>query len=298
MDIIELFIDENDEVSGIEAISVVEQPAIEEDFIALKNQEFKLAEVDKEKRILMGAALIPNKPIYRKSGDQEYYIYFSRDTVRKASELFFIRGNQSNSTFEHQLPLEGLTAVESWIVESEKDKSRMYNLNVPIGTWMVSMKVNNDEVWKQVKAGEVKGFSIEGYFADKLERPNEPVKDDLEMKAQKKIEELKELFSTQKVDLSLTSDFENSFNKANDAGLKIGQSLIDNLREAEVKFEKNISEWQKAIKFGDKLKDAYKTLGVDMPQIIKNKILSCEAGIKENQKIISATKKFKSAITN
>jgi hypothetical protein len=195
MDIIELFIDEEDEVSGIEAISVVEQPAIEEDFIALKNQEFKLAEVDKEKRILMGAALIPNKPIYRKSGDQEYYIYFSRDTVRKASELFFIRGNQSNSTFEHQLPLEGLTAVESWIVESEKDKSRMYNLNVPIGTWMVSMKVNNDKVWKQVIAGEVKGFSIEGYFADKLERPNEPVKDDLEMKAQEKIEELKKLLN-------------------------------------------------------------------------------------------------------
>ena len=132
MDIIELFIDENDEVSGIEAISVVEQPAIEEDFIALKNQEFKLAEVDKEKRILMGAALIPNKPIYRKSGDQEYYIYFSRDTVRKASELFFIRGNQSNSTFEHKLPLEGLTAVESWIVESEKEEKQALSVQEPV----------------------------------------------------------------------------------------------------------------------------------------------------------------------
>ena len=116
----------------------------------------------------MGAALIPNKPIYRRNGKQEYYIYFSKDTVRKASELFFIRGNQNNSTFEHQLPLQGLTAVESWIVESEHDKSRAYDLNVPIGTWMVSMKVNNDDVWKQVKAGEVKGFSIEGYFADKI----------------------------------------------------------------------------------------------------------------------------------
>ncbi|QDP48361.1 MAG: putative peptidase [Prokaryotic dsDNA virus sp.] len=179
MDIVELFIDENDEVSGIEAISVVENPAIEENFIALKNQEFKLAEVDKEKRILMGAALIPNKPIYRTNGEQEYYIYFSQATVRKASELFFIKGNQNNSTLEHQLELKGLTAVESWIVESEQDKSRMYDLNVPIGTWMVSMKVNNDDVWKKVKAGEVKGFSIEGYFADKLERPNEPVKDEM-----------------------------------------------------------------------------------------------------------------------
>ena len=62
MDIIELFIDENDEVSGIEAVSIVENPAIEEDFVALKTQEFKFAEVNKEKRILMGAALIPNKP--------------------------------------------------------------------------------------------------------------------------------------------------------------------------------------------------------------------------------------------
>ena len=200
MEIIELFIDETDEVSGIEAISVVENPAIESDFVALKKQEFKLAEVDQEKRILMGAALIPNKPIYRQSGEQEYYIYFSQATVRKASELFFINGNQNNSTLEHELQLKGLTAVESWIVESEQDKSRMYDLNVPMGTWMVSMKVNNDDVWKKVKAGEVKGFSIEGYFADKLERPNEPVKqsvDQSEQKAQEVIDELKELFSNE-----------------------------------------------------------------------------------------------------
>ena len=227
MDIIELFIDEEDEVSGIEAISVVENPAIESDFIALKNQEIKLAEVDKEKRILMGAALIPNKPIYRQSGDQEFYIYFSRDTVRKASELFFIKGNQNNTTLEHQLELKGLTAVESWIVESEQDKSRMYNLNVPIGTWMVSMKVNNDKVWKQVKAGEVKGFSIEGYFADKLQRPNEPIKDDMsEQIAETKIEELKQLFSTQKIELSIADELKDLINR----GLKIETQLSTDIR--------------------------------------------------------------------
>ena len=193
MDIIELFIDETDEAAGIEAISVVENPAIESDFIALKKKEFKLAEVDKEKRILMGAALIPNKPIYRQSGEQEYYIYFSKNTVRKASELFFINGNQNNSTLEHELKLKGLTAVESWIVESEQDKSRMYDLKVPMGTWMVSMKVNNDDVWKKVQAGEVKGFSIEGYFADKLERPNESN----ELKAQAKLKKLKKLLTSE-----------------------------------------------------------------------------------------------------
>ena len=178
MDIVELFIDENDEVSGIEAVSIVENPAIEEDFIALKNQEFKFAEVNKEKRILMGAALIPNKPIYRKSGDKDYYIYFSRDTVRKASELFFIRGNYNKSTLEHGKALSGLVAVESWLVEDpEKDKSAAYGMSMPKGTWMLSMKVQNDDVWNDyVKTGKVKGFSIEGYFADKLERPNEPNK--------------------------------------------------------------------------------------------------------------------------
>ena len=176
MDIIELFIDENDDVSGIEAVSIVENPAIEEDFVALKNQEFKFAEVNKEKRILMGAALIPNKPIYRRSEDNEYYIYFSRDTVRKASELFFIRGNHNKSTLEHQMPLEGLVAVESWIVEDkDKDKSKFYGMDMPLGTWMLSMKVLNNDVWENyVKTGKVKGFSIEGYFADRLERPNEP----------------------------------------------------------------------------------------------------------------------------
>ena len=201
MDIVELFIDEEDAI-GIEAISVVESPAIEEDFIALKNQEFKLAEVDKEKRILMGAALIPNKPIYRRNEDNEYYIYFSRDTVRKASELFFINGNQNNSTLEHQVPLTGLSVVESWIVESEKDKTRHYNMEVPIGTWMVSMKVLNDEIWNDyVKTGKVKGFSIEGYFADKAERPKDKtIKDDLEEEAQELVEELKQMLKGEKLE--------------------------------------------------------------------------------------------------
>jgi hypothetical protein len=226
MDIVELFIDENDEVSGIEAISVVENPAIEENFIALKNQEFKLAEVDKEKRILMGAALIPNKPIYRTNGEQEYYIYFSQATVRKASELFFIKGNQNNSTLEHQLELKGLTAVESWIVESEQDKSRMYDLNVPIGTWMVSMKVNNDDVWKKVKAGEVKGFSIEGYFADKLERPNEPLKDKMseqEEMANELVEELKHILKEE--NLESYSDYPSGVKNNAKKGIELNEKV-------------------------------------------------------------------------
>ena len=181
MRIVELILDEEQEI-GIEAISVVENPAIEEDFIALKSQEFKLAEVDKEKRILMGALLIPNKPIYRRNGEDEYYIYFSKDTVLKASQMYLMQGKQNNSTLEHQYQINGLSLVESWIVEDKvHDKSVKYGMDLPLGTWVGAVKVNNDEIWNEfVKTGKVKGFSIEGYFADKMERPkDQTIKDEL-----------------------------------------------------------------------------------------------------------------------
>jgi len=170
MKIIELIIDENEQLSGVDAVSIVEFPAIESNFISL-NKQLALAKVDDEKRILMGAALIPNKHIYRRNGNDEYYIFFSDETVRKASELFLMNSNQNNATLEHDKELKDLSIVESWIVEdTEMDKSKKYGLDAPVGTWMVSMKVNNDAIWNDfVKTGKVKGFSIEGYFSDKLE---------------------------------------------------------------------------------------------------------------------------------
>ena len=170
MRIVELVIDDEEDLAGVEAISIVEFPAIEENFIAL-NEQLQLTKIDEEKRILMGAALIPNKNIYRRNGNDEYYIFFSDDTVRKASELFLMNSNQHNTTLEHEKKLNDLTVVESWIVEdTEMDKSKKYGLNAPVGTWMVTMKVNNESIWNDfVKTGKVKGFSIEGIFADKLE---------------------------------------------------------------------------------------------------------------------------------
>ena len=181
MKIIELILDEDQEETGIDAISIVESPAIESDFVALKSQEMKLAEVDKDKKLLLGALLIPNKPIFRNGDEGDYYIFFSKDTVMKASQMYLKNGYQSNSTLEHKESLDGLTLVESWLVEDKvHDKSRKYGMDVPLGTWMGSVKVNNDEIWKEyVKTGKVKGFSIEGYFADKMERPKESVKEDM-----------------------------------------------------------------------------------------------------------------------
>lgn len=171
MKIVELILDEMEELMGIQAISIVENPAIEENFVALKSQEVEFAKQDEEKRILLGAALIPNKPIYRQNGDEEFYVYFTKETIRKASELFFQNSNQNESTLEHEVALNGLSVVESWLVEDdEKDKSRIYGLDVPVGTWMVSMKVNNDDIWNNyVKTKKVKGFSIEGFFVDKVD---------------------------------------------------------------------------------------------------------------------------------
>ena len=173
--IIELIIDENDLQTGIHAVSVVHSPAIEENFIALSKHEIELKEVDAEKKILMGAALVPNKQILRADKDGKgYYIYFSEDTIKKASELFLMRSNQNNATLEHKEKLNGLSVVESWVIDNpEMDKSKEYGFSLPKGTWMISMKVNNEDIWKEVKLGKVKGFSIEGYFADKYEMSQE-----------------------------------------------------------------------------------------------------------------------------
>lgn len=208
MRIIELLIDEDELLSGIEAISIVDRPAIQEHFIALSEQtKVELAEVDKEKRILMGAALVPNKNIYRADGEDEYYIYFSEDTVRKASELFLMRGNQNESTLEHEAKLYGLSVVESWIIEDEThDKSRKYGMELPIGTWMVSMKVNNDEVWNNyVKTGKVKGFSIEGYFTDKVNMGE--VNQISEEEAEEILVEMADYIASKKLELATYSDY-------------------------------------------------------------------------------------------
>ena len=170
MKIIEMVIDENDQASGIDAVSLVEDPAIQLNFIALEKQaRVELAEVDSEKRILMGAALVPNKPIYRNQGGEEFYIYFTQKTVRRASVLFFKRGYQNNVTEDHAIALDNNTVVESWIKEDEvHDKSVKFGLEAPVGSWIISMKIEDEETYQKAKSGTLKGFSIEGFFADAL----------------------------------------------------------------------------------------------------------------------------------
>lgn len=176
MKLFEMIIDESLEFSGVQAVSLVETPAIQSDWIALGDQKpVLLAEVNKDKQVLMGAALIPNKPIYRRNEKEEFYIYFSKDTIAQAQQQFFKNGNQSNATLEHKTALEGMTIFESWIVEDPKfDKSTQYGLNVPAGTWMVSMKVDDKNIWDNyVKDNKVFGFSIEGAFSNVLRKESQ-----------------------------------------------------------------------------------------------------------------------------
>ena len=293
MKIVELILDENQEESGIEAISIVENPAIEEDFVALKSNEIKLAEIDKEKKILMGALLIPNKPIYRNNGEDEYYIYFSKDTVLKASQMYLTKGNQNNSTLEHQHSLSGLSLVESWLVEDEvHDKSRKYGMNVPVGTWMGAVKVNNDKVWNDyVKTGKVKGFSIEGYFADKMERPKESIKEDMsEKQADLLLSEIEKIVKGEKVELAESVIQLLKYHKGVEIfseNINIDIKEIDSAKNSlEVDLKDLMSDMEKLAKGINSADTAAKLLGMSVSEIpnYNKAIQAAKLGFKQEAK--------------
>jgi len=121
--------------------------------------------------MLVSPALIPNKQIFRydPNTDSDYYVYFSPDTVRKASELYLKHNNHHKATYQHQDRVSGVLTVESWIKEGDMDKSKMFGYDLPNGTWFVKMKIDNDDLWQEIKQGNLKGLSIEGYFTNKFE---------------------------------------------------------------------------------------------------------------------------------
>jgi hypothetical protein len=173
--LIELLIDPEAQAFGVEAISLVKYPAIERNFIYFskqgKSQLTQLAAIDEEKQTLIGPALIPDKHIPRldEGSEEEYDVFFSKETVRQCAELFLKENRANSHTFEHQVPIDGVSVVESWlVVNPELDKAKHYGLSVPEGTWMVRVHCANEDMWSKVKEGELRGFSIEGYFADKI----------------------------------------------------------------------------------------------------------------------------------
>ena len=178
--IVELIISDESQELTIDAISLVTSPAIEQDFVFFGKEKTNLtfAKIDEEKRMLVSPALIPNKQIFRHDAntDTDYYVYFSKDTVREASQLYLKHNNHHKATYQHEDEISGVLTTESWIKEGDMDKSKLYGYDLPNGTWFVSMKIENDEIWNKIKGGELKGLSIEGFFIDKMEKMSETVK--------------------------------------------------------------------------------------------------------------------------
>ena len=165
--LIEYGLGEEEDNMGVYAVSLVSEPAIMVDFVALSKSNLLLARVeDGEKRMLYGPALIPNQPIVRSDGNGEkYLITYSKDTIEQTAQEFLKRNMHHNHTIQHEMPVNNLTVVESWVTTGAHDKSMNYGFELPEGTWMIGVKVDDDKTWQAVKNGEVKGFSIEGWFA-------------------------------------------------------------------------------------------------------------------------------------
>ena len=188
------------------AISMVEEPAIESDFVALSKEDEEKHQVfleSNEKHLVYGAALIPDKDIYRNNGEQEFYINFTKESIEKMSQDFMKEYRQYEVKTDHEDVANEVCVVESWLVaDSYKDKSNVLGINVPEGTWMVAMKVNNVETWERIKAGELKGFSVESMISlEEFSKQNNDNMNIDEMSFWTKMREvLKEAFSSNKTD--------------------------------------------------------------------------------------------------
>ena len=145
-------------------------------YMSKAKNNLTLAKIDEDKRELISPALVPDKNIYRYDADtdSDYYVYFSKDTVKNCAYSFLKNNNHHKATLEHQDRVSGVLTVESWIIEDPKiDKSRLYGYDLKKGTWMVKMSITNDELWSKIKDGSLKGLSIEGYFTSKFQAMQE-----------------------------------------------------------------------------------------------------------------------------
>ena len=159
-----------DKEDEIFAISLVENAAIESDFIYFDKEAIQFASVDTEQKMLIGPTLIPDKRILRIDGEgQPYHVFFTKETVKILAQNYLRKKYTDSATLEHDRKIKGVDLVESWVKDGQLDKSNNYGLNVPKGTWLGIFKITDDNLWNDfIKTGKVKGFSIEGLFSHKL----------------------------------------------------------------------------------------------------------------------------------
>lgn len=165
---IELFATEE----GITDISLVEYPAIESNWMCFA-KDVKMYFADDERHIITGAVLIPDKRIYRNDENGEYDVFFSKDTIRSIAEKFLQNFKNKSFTLEHTDNTNDVTMVESWIKEYDFDKSNAIGFDLPVGTWFISAKIRNENLWKAIKDGVFRGFSVAGMFDARMAKSPE-----------------------------------------------------------------------------------------------------------------------------
>ena len=150
--------------SEVMAVSLVDEPAIDLNFIHLHKETPQLICLEKdEKHLLVGCVLRPDYPIYRNNGKEEFYLEFPKETVERLAYDYMQSGRIYSFTTDHKDIADNVSIVESWIKTSENDKSKDYGLDVPIGSWIICAKVEDEAIWKRVKDGELRGFSVESF---------------------------------------------------------------------------------------------------------------------------------------
>jgi len=168
MKVVEFVINENEDF-GVYAISLVDSPAIEEEFMYFSKHKEQFATVDTDERVVMGAVMIPDMEIMRVDNKGEKYkCWFSKDTVKEIAQRYMQQSKHQSTTLDHARTVQGITTIETWIVsDSQKDKTQAFGLEYPVGTWVACMKIDNEDVWQNyIKEGVVKGFSVEGNFGE------------------------------------------------------------------------------------------------------------------------------------
>jgi hypothetical protein len=178
----------------VDFIALVEYPAIQKNFLAftdhlnqaLKKEGetlYKFSIENTEQRIVTGALMIADLPIYRRDEDEEYYVSFSAAEIKKIVQRFFKKGYQSKVNVEHATPVDGVYMFESFIIDREKGIMPPKGFeDISNGSWFGSFKVDNEKIWNEVKAGTFKGFSVEGLF--RYEKTNKVVSKEEEIMAQ------------------------------------------------------------------------------------------------------------------
>jgi hypothetical protein len=165
--------DDLNDGAEVDFVALVDRPAIERDFLKFKEARSNFAIQSEERRIVSGALMLADTPIYRNDSNGEYYVTFTPGTIEKIAQKFFKKGYQSNVNLMHDgnQEVEGVTMFESWIKDSSRGVAPMKGFeDAPEGSWFGSFKVENEDVWNRVKSGEFKGFSVEGVFNYKKEK--------------------------------------------------------------------------------------------------------------------------------